>query len=214
MKLLIVTATKIEAQRIISDLKLREISEQFYSSKEINTDLLISGIGIPATIFSMFAYADLRIYDLIINAGIAGSFSESIPIGNIINVSSDSFGDIGLNTKDGFLPIFESKLNSAFKNLINNGFIYNTSDFPSFFRDLQKVKAVTVNIPEVKLYKNTEIETMEGAAFMLVCKHFKKNFIQLRGISNIIGITKRDDWDINKPIDNYTELIVKFIKKV
>lgn len=214
MKLLIVTATKIEAEEFISGLGLREISAAFYSGKETETDLLITGIGIPATIFSMFANVEIRTYDLIINAGIAGSFSESIPTGTVVNVYSDFFGDIGLNSESGFLPIFKSKFNNQFKNLVNNGCIYNTSDYPAFFRNLQKANAVTVNIPEIKTYADTDIETMEGAAFMLVCKHFKKNFIQIRGISNIIGLTKREDWDIKLPISKYSVLITEFVKRL
>jgi nucleoside phosphorylase len=54
---------------------------------------------------------------------------------------------------------------------------------------------------------------MEGAAFMLVCKHFKKNFIQIRGISNIIGKTERKDWNFKEPIINYSNIISEFITK-
>jgi nucleoside phosphorylase len=54
---------------------------------------------------------------------------------------------------------------------------------------------------------------MEGAAFMLVCKHFKKNFIQIRGISNIILKTKRENWDFNTPINNYSDLTIDFLKQ-
>ncbi len=213
MKILIVSATKFEAEGIIKDLDLREISPYFFSCKEKETDLLITGIGIPATIFSMFALSEIRTYDLIINAGIAGSFSKDIQIGSVVNVYSDNFGDIGLNTDSGFKPVFQLKFNEQFQNLINNGFIYNTSDYPPFFKNLPKANAVTVNIPEIKKYENSEIETMEGAAFMMVCKHFKKNFIQIRGISNMIGETKREDWDLKTPINNYSSSIVNFINK-
>lgn len=213
MRLLIVTATWIEAERLIKDLQLREINPNFHSNKDFDTDLIITGVGIPATLFSMFVNIDLRTYDFIINVGIAGSFCEENKLGTLYNVNSDFFGDIGFSTNKGFLPVFESKFNDQFRNLINNGKIYNTSDYHSFFKDISKANGVTVNIPELKKYNDVDIETMEGAAFMLVCKHFKKNFIQIRGISNIIGRTNRDEWDFKTPIENYSELIVEFIKK-
>jgi futalosine hydrolase len=213
MKILIVTATKFEAEGIIKDFGLIEISPYFFSNKDLGTDLLVTGIGIPSTIFSMFAHADIGLYDLVINLGIAGSFSEEIKIGTIVNIYSDHFGDIGLNTDSGFKPVFQLKFNEQYQNLINNGFIYNTSDYPSFFKNLPRVNAVTVNIPEINKYEKTEIETMEGAAFMMVCKHFKKNFIQIRGISNIIGVTTRENWDFKTPINNYTEIIRAYLKK-
>jgi futalosine hydrolase len=213
MRLLIVTATKIEAERLIEDLHLKEISTDFYTNKDYDTDLLITGIGIPATMFSMFANVDIRKYELIINCGIAGSFSKTIKLGTIFNVNSDYFGDIGFNKNSEFIPIFESKFNDKFRNLINNGKIYNTSDFNAFFGNLDKANGVTVNIPEIREFDNTDIETMEGAAFMLVCKHFKKNFIQIRGISNIIGLTKRENWDLITPINNYSSIIANFVNR-
>ncbi|MDD4216674.1 MAG: hypothetical protein PHZ24_04985 [Bacteroidales bacterium] len=213
MNLLLISATKHEADIIIKDLGMKQIKPSLYSSSTHKTDLLLTGIGIPATLFSMFTDVDIRKYDLLINIGVAGSFNKNAKIGDILNVSSDSFGDIGINSKNGFLSVFKTEFNDKFKNLINNGQILNTSDFPAFFHALPKCKGVSVNLPEAMLYPQTDVETMEGAAFMLVCKHYKKVFIQIRGISNIIGYTQRKDWDMNTPIKNYSEYIIEFIEK-
>ncbi|MDD2385942.1 MAG: hypothetical protein PHP52_04095 [Bacteroidales bacterium] len=213
MNLLLISATKHEADIIIKDLGMKQIKPSLYSSSTHKTDLLLTGIGIPATLFSMFTDVDIRKYDIVINIGIAGSFNKNAKIGDILNVSSDSFGDIGINSKNGFLSVFKTEFNDKFKNLINNGQILNTSDFPAFFHALPKCKGVSVNLPEAMLYPQTDVETMEGAAFMLVCKHYKKVFIQIRGISNIIGYTQRKDWDMNTPIKNYSEYIIEFIEK-
>ncbi len=213
MNLLLISATKHEADIIIKDLGMIQIKPSLYSSSTHKTELLITGISIPATLFSMFTDVDIRKYDLVINIGIAGSFNKNAKIGDILNVSSDSFGDIGINSKNGFLSVFKTEFNDKFRNLINNGQILNTSDFPAFFHALPKCKGVSVNTPEAMLYPQTDVETMEGAAFMLVCKHYKKVFIQIRGISNIIGYTKRKDWDMNTPINNYSKYIIEFIEK-
>lgn len=211
MKTLVTSATRQEAQVLIDSLRLKKIYDDFYSESMSETDLLITGVGIPATLFSMFTHNKIGSYDLIINCGIAGSFSDEFPVGSVLNVVSDRFGDIGFNSSEGFTNVFQTKFNDRFNSVFNNGFIYNTSDYPAFFRDLQKIKSVTVNIPEVKNYPESDIETMEGAAFMMVCKHFKKNFIQIRGISNIIRKTKREDWNFTEPINNYSKIITDFI---
>jgi len=213
MDLLLVSATKNEAKIFIKELRMKEINSSLYSSSEFRIELLLTGIGIPATLFSMLTDVDIRKYDLIINIGIAGSFNKNTELGSIVNVTSDNFGDIGINSEKGFIPAFKTEFNDKFRNLINNGHIYNTSDFPAFFYALPKCKGVSVNLPEAMPFPETDIETMEGAAFMLVCKHFKKGFLQIRGISNIIGYTQRKDWDINTPIKNYSEHILKFIEK-
>lgn len=211
MKILVITATRLEAKILIEGLRLKKINDNYFISEEFNTDLLIAGVGIPATIFSMFTHNKISTYDLIINCGIAGSFSETYSPGTLVNVYSDYFGDIGFNSVDGFINIFKMNFNDMFINMFNNGLIVNTSDYPSFFHNIQKVKAVTVNIPENKISSDADIETMEGAAFMMVCKHFKKNFIQIRAVSNIIGKTKREGWDFKDSICNYSKIISKFI---
>lgn len=214
MSLLIVSATYIEAQRIVESLKMKKVSSFLYSSKENNADLLVTGIGSVATVFAMMSLRNISMYEMFINVGISGSFNQKIEIGSVINVKSDFFGDIGINTEKGYLPVFESHFNSAYNNLINNGKIYNTSDYPAFFRDLKKCNGVTVNETEKKNFIDADIETMEGAAFMLVSKHYKKVFLQLRGVSNVIGKTKKTDWDISSPINSYSCLVLDFIKKM
>lgn len=213
MKTLIVSATLKESELLISEFCMRKAFENFFVSDKFHVDLLIAGIGIPATIFAMFADAQIANYDFVINVGIAGSFKNSYNLGQIVNVTADRFGDIGLRTKSGFLPVFESQHNSRYRNLLNNGGVYNTSDYPLHFKNIEKSSGVTVNIPEVKLYEDVDVETMEGAAFMLVCKYYRKVFVQIRGISNIIGVTDKNDWDFNLSIRNYTNLIVEFIKR-
>lgn len=214
MKALIITATKLEAELIAKNLEMKEINDFFLSSKKFDTDLLITGIGIPATIFSMFTAANLGIYDLIINAGIAGSFNKDIMIGNVANIISDSFADVLISDNNVGIPVFETKFNENFKNLINNGRIYNTSDYPAAFKTILQASGISVNIPERINASKFDIETMEGAAFMLVCKHFKKNFIQLRGISNLIGITEKQDWNFKEPISAYSKIITDFLTKI
>ncbi|PLX06563.1 MAG: hypothetical protein C0596_14640 [Marinilabiliales bacterium] len=213
MRLLLVCATNIEAKQIITELEMRKVSDFLYASEEFNTYLLITGIGSVATVFAMLSQRSISMYDFLINFGISGSFSKNYKIGNLYNVTSDYFGDIGINAENGFKQVFKTEFNAAYSNLINNGRLYNTSDFPPFFRDLDKLRGVTVSEPERQYFQDADIETMEGSAFMLVAKYYKKMFVQISGISNIIGITKRKDWDINTPIHNYSNLIIDFIKK-
>lgn len=212
MRTLLVCATNIEAQRIIAAMNMRELSKFMHSSDEFSTDLIITGMGSVATVFAMLSQRSLSMYDLFINFGIAGSFSKKCKIGEVYNIKSDYFGDIGINTDKGFKQVFDTSFNHAYENLVNNGKLYNTSDYPPFFKGLDNVRGVTVSIPESQDFVDAEVETMEGAAFMLVAKHYKKMFVQIRGISNLIGVTKRDNWDIDTPINNYSNLIIEFLK--
>jgi len=115
MKTLIITATHPEAERITQDLRMLPTGSFMFSNKDLETDLLITGIGIPATIFSMFANVNCGIYDLIINAGIAGSFNADFKPGDVVNISSDSFADIVINGDKDAKPVFETIYNENFR---------------------------------------------------------------------------------------------------
>jgi len=214
MNILFVAATFLESEKIISNLNLKKVNDYFYSQRNYNIDLIITGIGVPAVMFSLFTEVNIRKYDFIINFGIAGSFSQEIKVGDVVNVVSDKFADITISSNsDDDINVFDTEFNQKFNNYINNSKILNTSDYHHYFNNIKKVKAVTVNSPEKKIYYDAVIETMEGAAVMLISKHFKKCFIQIRGISNVIGITKKNEWDFKTPVENYSQIIVKFILK-
>ncbi|MDD2635057.1 MAG: hypothetical protein PHW82_06115 [Bacteroidales bacterium] len=53
MNLLLVSATKQEVNIFIKELEMEEINSSLYSSNEHRTELLLTGIGILATLFSM-----------------------------------------------------------------------------------------------------------------------------------------------------------------
>jgi len=41
-----------------------------------------------------------------------------------------------------------------------------------------------------------DVETMEGAAWALVCQRFGISLSQARGISNLVGLRNRESWKI------------------
>ena len=81
------------------------------------TDVLITGIGIPATIFHLSKKIFEKKYDLVIQAGIAGTFTADFKKGTVVIVEKDTFGDIGIDEKGNFKTLFDS------------GFI-NENEFP------------------------------------------------------------------------------------
>ena len=75
MKVLIVVATNFE---ITSDkLKIHPV--------------LVTGIGMVNTSINLTRELSKNRYDLVINMGIAGSFKDSINIGDVVEITEDSF---------------------------------------------------------------------------------------------------------------------------
>lgn len=212
MNILLVAATYFEAEKIISAFAFIEKEPDFFQCKESDVDIIITGIGTPAVMFSLFTRVNCRNYDLIINFGIAGAYKNELAIGEVVNASVDRFADLLIHDKDNyFVEAFKSSFNQKYSNILTGGKIQNTSDYPAYFHSLKKCRAATVNYPGKYTLEDAEIESMEGAAFMMICKHYKKCFIQIRGISNFVG-DNISNWDFKTPIQNYSDILIKFLK--
>ena len=57
-------------------------------------------------------------------------------------------------------------------------------------------------IEEVVKRLNPDLESMEGAAFMMVCQKFNITFIQIRSISNYVEERDKEKWDLDLAIKN------------
>lgn len=220
MKFLIVAATEFEIAPTIEFLKKnasKKGSEYLFNKNSIQ--ILITGVGVPTVIYSLLKKFSKEDFDLIIQAGIAGTFSLNHSIGSVVEVASDRFADIGVEEKNGkFTSVFEMNLSDKNKSPFTNGWLENktTSDF----NFLKKVVGITVNrvsgtqesINRIsKKYPEAEIETMEGAAFNYVCLLEMKRFVQIRSISNLVEPRNKKNWNINLAISRLNNVTLEII---
>ena len=221
-KILIVSATKLEVSKITNQLKAeKKINENLfqYKYKSLDIEVLITGVGAIFTVFELNNILLKNKYDLVLNLGIAGSFNESLNIGDTVNVVSDEFGDIGISDKSNFYTIFEKNFAEANKFPFSQGKLINKNNI--FFNDLKKTKAITVcstsgsaeQINQRKQKFNADIETMEGASFFYVCMKQDVYFQQIRAISNYVKERKFAEWDIGKATSNLAKTIIEFLDK-
>ena len=189
MKVLIVVATNFE---ITSDkLKIHPV--------------LVTGIGMVNTSINLTRELSKNSYDLVINMGIAGSFKDSINIGDVVEITEDSFSEIGFENNNQFNKFSEFDIKTSF-----------TVNPKS---TLTRVKSITVNtvhgnaqsISEIVKRENTDIESMEGAAVFNVCEDFNTNCIQIRSISNKVEARNKDNWDIKTAISNLNNEVERII---
>jgi futalosine hydrolase len=207
MQILLIAATEAEIQP--------------FSDSNAGFDVLVSGMGIPATIYHLQKRIQQVDYDLIIQAGIAGSFNKSILPGQTVLVKQDSFGDLGMEGENSFTSIFESGFMNKDEFPYENGWLVNTNELLQS-SDLLPVKSVTVNkvsdseIQKQQLIKrfNADIESMEGAALHYVCLQENIPFIQMRTVSNDVGERDKTKWMIKESIDNLNTELQKLINKI
>lgn len=213
MKILLVSATKAEIEPFLKHYSFGDEvpSEIIIGNNQLN--VLITGVGMVATAFSMARVFSEQHYDLVINAGIAGSFSSSLPPGEICLVNEDTFAELGAEDGDKFLSLETLGLGkSTYFPIISNLLPVQEST--------RKVKAITVNTvhgDELSIQKiidrlNPDIESMEGASFFFSCEQYQVPSLQIRAISNYVEKRNRDNWQIQTAISKLNDYLIELIK--
>lgn len=211
--ILIATATESEAE-----------SFSHLVSRERSVSLLVTGIGGVASAWSiMNHFSHVGKPDILINTGIAGSFSKRWSVGSVVVTGSDTFGDLGIDDNGTQKTLFEAGLGNPDGFPFKGGLIYADSSLTEMIRGLWPVvNGVTVNrvtgteegAEWMVSHLQADIETMEGAAVCYVCRRESVPVIGIRGISNMAGTREREKWDIKGAIAAASEAVEKFISKV
>lgn len=195
MNVLVVSATELE---------IKSFAEQNNTA-----DVLIAGVGIPATIFYVTKKLMQKNYDLVIQAGIAGTFSNDLKKGTVVLVNRDTFGDLGVYEKGTFKTLFDMGFINENEFPFTDGWLVNQHEYLTN-STLSLASAITVNkitdeaaqIKNMTEKFNPAIESMEGAALHYVCLQQKINFLQLRSVSNIVGERDKQKWAMKEAITN------------
>ncbi len=111
---------------------------------------------------------------LMILAGIAGTYSENVVIGETVVVESEVIADLGRYDGKSFTELYQK---SYFAPVAAPGY--------------RSVKSNTVNTAGAIITNppQADIENMEGAAFFAVCDRFGVPAMEVRTISNRVGET-------------------------
>ena len=210
MKILFVCATPAEAvlPGVNPDDSIGTVHKLTHTSHQM--DVLITGAGMVATTYHLGRRLLMEQYDLAVNVGICGTFSESL-MGKTVNVKQDCFGDFGAEDHEEFLDVFQLGLMNADDFPFKNGWMYTDAKMEiESLNKLPQVKGVTVNtgsgnnenINKLKAKYNADIESMEGAAFIYCCKMNNVPCLQIRSVSNYIEKRNRNSWQIEPALNN------------
>jgi len=204
MNLLVAAATEFEIEPFIQNRK--------------NADILITGVGTPTTLYHLTKKLFSKNYDFVIQAGIAGTFTESFTLGEVVAVKEDTFGDLGIEENGKMKTLFDSGFFEKNAFPFTNGWLVNPNPI------LQKgslsfAKAITVNKVTDNSIQNkfalekfvADTESMEGAAFHYVCLQQQINFLQLRSISNRVGERDKSKWELKTAIKNLNTELIKIV---
>ena len=189
MKILLVVATESEI-----------IKEKFN-----DCDVIVTGIGMVNATFSLTKILSEKGYDLVINMGVAGSFSNEIRIGDVVEVIEDVLSEIGFENGNSFSEFTNFRVENSLK--------------VDEKTNLKKAKGITVNtvhgnkktIAEIVSRLSPDVESMEGAACFMVCDQFEIPCIQIRAISNKVEKRNKKNWNLDLAISNLNTEVEKII---
>jgi len=200
MKILITAATEREMNFFRRELGVDE-------AKKLS--LAVTGVGILSTMYNLMKVTPENNPDLIIQLGIAGTFSNEIQIGKAFVVKTECTAEMGVWENGKYSDIFDMGLAAASeppyeqKKLINpHVHLLNAAGVPEV--NAITVNRITTNPEDITLYKNQynlDIESMEGAALHYTGLSTGIPFIQIRGISNLAGERNKDFWRIAEAME-------------
>ena len=229
IRILLVAATQPEIEPLFSEKSNESVvsselkaqsSELRIPNSKLQTYILITGVGMVATAYALGRHLADNHYDLIINLGIAGSFDRSLALGEVVEITTDSFSELGAEDDQALLPIGqlgfgESSFNAGTSlAALRNQFNMDTSDL-----FLKQVAGITVNtvhgnthtIHQITKRLNPQVESMEGAAFFYACHHAGMPGLQIRAVSNYVEKRNRDNWQIGLAIKNLNTFAAELI---
>jgi futalosine hydrolase len=215
MEILLVSATLNEVKNFAEKHGLKaHIPVEIGSGNNIT--LLVTGVGMINTTYHLTKALNAKKFDLVLNAGICGSFDRSIQIGELVQITEDRFSELGAEDKEGFLTLAELSLADANEHPFSEETLRIKSPAITSHKH---VKAITVNkvhgsqasIARTFERFSPQVESMEGAAVMFTSMKENIPVLQFRSASNYVEPRNREAWNIPLALKNLDHFLNEYI---
>ena len=137
-----------------------------------NAEVVISGVGMAATAATI-ASLGCRGGDVVVLAGIAGAYDDSVAVGSVVEVMSEECVELPERFRRRYLQ-------------------------PQPYTTLRGVASNTVHTMQ-SLSHGAEIENMEGAVLMAMAETMGYRAVEVRAISNRVG-DSFDKWAVDEAV--------------
>lgn len=220
MRILLLAATTFEIAPTVSWLRERadKTEANVLTIGRVEVEVVFTGVGLTATAFALghrFGAGDLP--QLAIQAGVGGAVDRDLPLGEVVRISSEVFGDLGAEGGDSnFLSLADIGLPPGPPFNDNGMLVPETAAHLPFLA----VPGMTVNqvsgsaatiAKRTTRFPDVQVESMEGAAFFYACMQSGVEPLQLRAISNYVEPRNRDAWRMGEAIINLNEALQKVL---
>jgi futalosine hydrolase len=212
MQLLLCAATEFEIGPTIELIRKENIK---------GVDVLITGIGLMASTYSLTRSVLQKKPDFILQAGIAGCLDAQLPLTKLVVVQQECIGDLGVEESGKFRSLFDMKLSNPDQFPWKNGRLSNDLSILQQ-TGLTVVNGVTINEistnkERIDFYRrefDASVETMEGAALHYVALMEGIRFLQLRSLSNFAGERDKTKWVMDMALASLNENLQRILIKL
>lgn len=185
-----------------------------------DTDVLITGVGLTATAYTLTRQVILKRPNLILQAGIAGCYDPAIELGEVLAVNEEAIADQAVREGDEWKTVFDIGLMHPDQPPFKKGVLPNPHREWLKKCRLKTVTAVSVNqvttlpsfIAQYVAKFAPTLESMEGAALHYVARREKIPFLQIRAVSNYIGERDKGQWKIREAIRNLNNELIRLTR--
>jgi len=192
-----------------------------------NLALLITGIGKASAALTLTAAIHrFGAPDRVLNTGIAGAYPDTgAEAGAVVVATSETYGDEGVQTPSGYrtmadigFPLFRSGGDDILPLPDGAAIAAHIADRTG--RPILSGPYITVSTctgtPELAKHRGDRFhpmcETMEGAALAHVCRTFGVPFVEIRGVSNLVGHYDKRRWDIPRALEQAAEAVRAYLE--
>ncbi len=234
MKLLaLLSSVPFESDKVLTGIRgIREVKiagKPAYKGKLFGRGVLLMNTGIGKVNAAHSATAVIEHFSIrhVVNFGIGGAYpGAGLGIGDVAVASKEIYGDEGVITSKGWSGVKEIGIP-----LVKAGGKKYFNEFPldkKLTKDIRgsfKIRSgnfITVSSStgtrkralELENRFNAVCENMEGAAVAQVCTLYKIRMIEIRGISNVVGVRDKRRWDIELASENCQQAVLEMIKNL
>lgn len=197
------------------------LSERLYLKGHNRFSLVLTGVGLVSTTYTLAREWREHPPDIAIQAGIGGSFHTRYEPGEVVAVEDEILGDLGVQEQD-WQDVFDMRLADPDQFPYRRGSLPNPHQGLLQKTQLPLVRGLSVNqvstdpllIRQRYQKYHPHVESMEGAAFHHVCLLENIPFVQLRAISNRVGERDKSRWHMAEAIHNLNEALIQFINRL
>jgi futalosine hydrolase len=177
---------------------------------ELDQDFACVGVGMAAAAMAVTQRLSRESFDEVILFGVAGGWpsrllearDSALEIGDCVLVGQDFFGDLGVQTPDGFESLESLGIGEI------GPYAMDPAGTQAAAERLGCPVVVGVTVASgsgtdaaaraQRDRNRAQVESMEGAAVALVCARLGVPLVQLRAVSNYVGDRDRGAWSLDR----------------